>query len=197
MGREIRRVPPGWQHPKKEVLDRLTNRAVEVYKPLKDRDFDTAMKRWLDDFAEYVQKNGDGDENFKPEAPFASFAAWDGPPPNPEYYRPYWKEGEATWIQMYETVSEGTPVSPPFATPEELVEYLVQNGDYWDQKRRSEGRIGNMNCDPWTREQAESFVKKGHAFSLAVVETTKGNLLLEPRNMNLLDPKKPANSPER
>ena len=58
---------------------------------------------------------------------------------------------------MYETVSEGTPVTPPFATKEELVEYLIEHGDFWDQKRRKEGNT-IMPCDPWTREQAETFV---------------------------------------
>ena len=62
-----------------------------------------------------------------------------------------------TWWQVYETVSEGTPVTPPFETREELVEYLVANGDFWDQKRRTEGR-SSMPCEPWPRKQAESFV---------------------------------------
>jgi len=39
---------------------------------------------------------------------------WAGGPPDKEYYRPAWTEEEATAFQMYETVSEGTPVSPFF-----------------------------------------------------------------------------------
>jgi hypothetical protein len=55
-------------------------------------------------------------------------------PPDPAYYRP-WKDDEATWYQVWETESEGTPISPPFATREELVEYLVNNGGFSQVKR--------------------------------------------------------------
>lgn len=73
-------------------------------------------------------------------------------PPEREYYRS-WKDEDATWFQVWETVSEGTPVTPPFATKEELIDYLVANGDFWDQKRRQEqnqGRYISMNCEPWS-----------------------------------------------
>jgi len=64
-----------------------------------------------------------------------------------------WKEtpvptGEG-W-QVWQTVSEGAPVSPVFATAEELIDYLVEGGDEWDRKR------GEGGC---SREAAESFVK--------------------------------------
>lgn len=36
--------------------------------------------------------------------------------------------------QVWETVSEGSPVTPVFSTGEELVEYLVENGDLWCQR---------------------------------------------------------------
>jgi hypothetical protein len=78
---------------------------------------------------------------------------------------------EPTWYQVYETVSEGTPVTPPFETREELVEYLVENGDFWDQKRRAEGPRGGfqMPCAPWSRKSAESFVMgSGGAPSMVV-----------------------------
>jgi hypothetical protein len=71
-----------------------------------------------------------------------------------------------TWFQVYETVSEGTPVTPPFATKEELVDYLVANGDFWDQHRGDGG---------WSRENAEAFVGAGFAMSL-VVNTATGTI---------------------
>jgi len=40
---------------------------------------------------------------------------------------PDWPEGEATHYMMYEDTSEGTPISPAFATPEELAQWLVDN----------------------------------------------------------------------
>lgn len=109
MGREIRKVPPNWDHPKTPEGH---------YQPMFN-------------------------ETFKGEG-------------NPLFYRT-WKDEKATWYQLWETVSEGTPVSPPFATREELIEYLVTNGDFWDQQRRREG-CTVMNCAPWSRKQAEKFV---------------------------------------
>ena len=85
------------------------------------------------------------------------FAEWGGDAPTYEYYRPNWKPEDMTWYQVYETVSEGTPVTPPFKTKEELIDYLVVDGDFWDQERRREGNT-TINCSPWPREQAEEFV---------------------------------------
>ncbi len=114
------------------------------------------------------QKWEAGEDPDRVEHPeYRFFAEWHGSPPNVDYYRPDWKEEEMTWFQMYETVSEGTPVSPAFATPQELVDYLVANGDFWDQKRRQEGR-GGMPCAPWTQEQAEKFVY-GHGWMPSMV----------------------------
>jgi hypothetical protein len=51
--------------------------------------------------------------------------------------------------QVWETVSEGSPVTPVFITADALIDYLVSHGDAWDQKRGEGG---------WTREQAAAFV---------------------------------------
>lgn len=48
-------------------------------------------------------------------------------PPNPAEYMPEWPETEKTMIMMYETCSEGTPISPAFETPEELARWLTDN----------------------------------------------------------------------
>ena len=67
-------------------------------------------------------------------------------------------EGEG-W-QVWETVSDGSPVTPVFTTADALIEYLVANGDAWDQHRGDGG---------WSRESAENFVKNtGWAPSLVV-----------------------------
>lgn len=60
-------------------------------------------------------------------------------PPNPNDYMPYGR-----WYQIYEEVSEGTPITPPFKTKAELVDWLSTNPDYWGQH--------------WTRSQAEAMV---------------------------------------
>ena len=46
-----------------------------------------------------------------------------------------WNESERTHYQAYENVTIGTPISPVFATEEQMIDWLVQNetGDreYW------------------------------------------------------------------
>ena len=64
-------------------------------------------------------------------------------------------EGEG-W-QVWETVSEGSPITPVFPTRDGLIDYLVEYGDKWDQKRGDGG---------WKRENAESFVDAEWAPSL-------------------------------
>ena len=43
-------------------------------------------------------------------------------------FMPDWSPDEATHYMMYETCSEGTPISPAFATPEELARWLTDTG---------------------------------------------------------------------
>jgi hypothetical protein len=154
MGREIRRVPPNWEHPKKMFSRFVPGRGycqVEDYQPMHDEDFATAMDAWYAGWKAWDPAENDGDQYWDEE----------GAPPDPAHYRPAWPEGIATWWQVYQTVSEGSPVTPPFATPEELIDYLATKGDFWDQDR------GN---GPWNRAAAERFVKKdGWAMSMMVV----------------------------
>lgn len=155
MGREIRRVIPHWEHPKRKRFNALQMCDVEEFQPLFDESYSAAMSEWIEQHQLWErgehpdQKDGSGKG-------FRYYAQWNGNPPDVEYFRPDWKPEEATWWQVYETVSEGTPVSPPFATREELVEYLVANGDFWDQHGRANGR--DVNCAPWSRRAAERFV---------------------------------------
>lgn len=58
---------------------------------------------------------------------------------------------------LYETVSEGTPVTPVFENPEEIVEYLVN--------------VGTFNGETYSRKNAEVLVGTGYSFgSFAVVD---------------------------
>jgi hypothetical protein len=74
-----------------------------------------------------------------------------------------WKEYEPPagegW-QVWETVSEGSPITPVFATREELVDYLVDGGDGWDRSRGEKG---------WDRAAAERFCKDEYAVSTIVI----------------------------
>jgi len=149
MGREVRIVPPNWDHPKMEIEWPQTKAQLQ---PMFDRDYDEAKAEWI---AEMNQWEAGTHENLVGETPMTTkkenpdYWEWAGPPPERAYYRT-WKMEDASWVQVWETVSEGTPVSPPFETEDELIEYLVANGDFWDQKRGDKA---------WGRESATDFVK--------------------------------------
>lgn len=108
MGRNVRMVPPDWQHP-----THINKYRGEVYKPMFEysaytdmlKDWDVSVEKYgleatLDDFNGPLLK-----ENFMPE----------------------WSPDQATHYMMYETTTEGTPISPAFATKEELASWLAKN----------------------------------------------------------------------
>jgi hypothetical protein len=109
MGREIRSVPPDWEHPKDERGHHL---------PLHD---ETRLQRLWSivryDLGWYLKP-----KNWKRITEIGEL--W----PDPTYCRPYWPKRKATAFQMYETVSEGTPVSPAFETLDELKDWLINQG---------------------------------------------------------------------
>ncbi len=142
MGREIRRVPPNWDHPKQEGWGdgRL--------QPMYDATYESVRNEWIEGFKAHKPEEHDGED----------FWEYRGGPPDRKYYRP-WKDEEATWFQLWETVSEGTPVSPPFETAEALAHYLAENGDFWDQRRGNGG---------WGIERARRFVACGWAPSFVM-----------------------------
>lgn len=151
MGREIRRVPAGWEHP-----TYINKHRGGEYHPLFDRSYKEAAEEWLKeciDWTKDILPSYTHAESYK-ENPFY----WDyaGMPPDKEYYRPEWTEEERTHYQMYETVSEGTPITPVFATLEELADYLVNVGTEWG--------------GPWDRETAERFCKVGYAPSMIITD---------------------------
>jgi hypothetical protein len=174
MGREIRMVPPNWQHP-----DRNANKnpyGHTGYQPMHDQRFDERFAEWLAEFDRFrAGALSDFERECYPSAsPLAEWLQDEGLPPDPDYYRP-WHDGEATWFQVWETVSEGTPVTPPFATKEELVEYLVAHGDFWQQKRWREGdRFMQPERPGYSREAAARFVNAGWAPSMVVVNNADG-----------------------
>lgn len=170
MGREIRRVPPNWDHP--AIMPENDPYRHGGCQPMHNREFGSEFAEWLANFDRI--RLGDLTE-IERECYPRGLCDWlqdEGSPPNPEYYRPY-SDDEATWFQVYETVSEGTPVTPPFATKGDLVDYLALNGDFWDQKRGD---------GPWRRENAEKFVGTGWAPSLIVTVTSEGSDIRAPRD---------------
>lgn len=95
MSREIRKVPANWQH------------------PLNERGFFIPL------LTDFPYDGGDIAEGLRDGWLDAS---------KPNYglnLMPEWTAKEATHFMMYETCSEGTPISPAFATIEELARYLA------------------------------------------------------------------------
>lgn len=154
MGREIRRVPPNWEHPRYTSENARRQADIGQHMPLYDQTYDDARQKWLDGFALWQQ--GKHPEQIKhPGKSWTACDWWEyDSPPDREMYRPAFTE-PATWFQVYQTVSEGSPVTPPFATREELIQHLVDYGEEW-------GRGG------YSREQAEAFVNAGSAPSMVI-----------------------------
>lgn len=126
MGREVRRVPPGWEHPKN---------ARGHYIPLLEGPFSKRLAEWKEEKAQWAKglrrDYFAGEGAWKPieaEHRDSSFTEWAGARPKAEHYMPEWPADVATHLSMYETCSEGTPISPAFATPEELARYLADHG---------------------------------------------------------------------
>lgn len=141
MGREIRRVPPNWQHPQSERHGGL--------QPMHDETFEHAAAEWKKDFAAW--ERGERSEGCSNEMAKLEYWEWANDPPDRAYYRP-WKDEDATWFQVWETVTEGTPITPPFATLRELEDHLVAKGTDWEE--------------PWCRKSAAAFCRVGWVPSL-------------------------------
>ncbi len=121
MGREIRRVPADWQHPRNEKGHHI---------PLFDG-FNERLMRWEEEAAKWsVGLVRDfADRGWKPRPKdIVSFEEWSGLRPDPTHYIPDFAPEERTHWQMYETCTEGTPISPAMETPEALARWLTDTG---------------------------------------------------------------------
>lgn len=157
MGRELQQVPANYEHPRYTADNAMHPNQIGQFKPLHCEPYESALAK----FQATIDKDGLEE----------AIEYWGGAPEKSDYVS--FKESEREWFQVWETVSEGTPVTPPFATKEELIDYLVGNGDFWDQNRRTQRPrlVSAMECQPWSREQAEHFVNgSGRAPSLVVID---------------------------
>jgi hypothetical protein len=126
MGREVRRVPADWQHPKRVV--RGFNGMVECYKPLFEGErYQPAVDTWDEDCAKW-KAGWRPDYCTDPDSRAMTFEQWEGQRPHRDDYMPNWPAEQRTHLMMYEDTSEGTPISPAFATPEELARWLADTG---------------------------------------------------------------------
>lgn len=117
MSRELRRVPPGWEHPR---------RANGSYRPLYDESHREACEK-REAFRAAWQGDGSGLSDFDRHCRDIGgiMDEWEPYVGEPECYRPDWPEETRTAFQYYETVSEGTPVSPVFETLLDLAQHLA------------------------------------------------------------------------
>jgi hypothetical protein len=127
MGREVRRVPATWDHPRNAKGD---------YIPLHDG-FTKCLESYKEDALQWALGNQRdwftaGDERkYKPRGADSDgmpFEEWDGPMPVADDYMPDWPDAERTHLQMYEDTTEGTPISPVMPTPEALARWLADHG---------------------------------------------------------------------
>jgi hypothetical protein len=100
MSREVRRVPLDYEAPRSERHGSWQPRFDKFYVP--------TVKQWLADREAW--ENGTHPDRAGHDY---SFEEWDGNGPDPDYYYPGegWPEDAEMGIQMYETVTEGTPIS--------------------------------------------------------------------------------------
>jgi len=117
MGRELRMTPANWQHPKDEKGHFI---------PLLGWSFAEAMGGWIKDKEKW--DSGNFPDYADDESRKLPWEEWGGAMPVEAEYMPTWTTNEATHFVMYEDTSEGTPISPPFATIEELARWLANTG---------------------------------------------------------------------
>lgn len=129
MGREVRRVPASWEHPK------VWQHGQHGFKPLFGGSFGQRLAEWDEEEAQwqagYMRSFRPEGQRWMPKDPeYAEtpFDEWSGPRPKAEDYMPDWPEAERTHWQMYEDCSEGTPISPVMESPEKLARWLADNG---------------------------------------------------------------------
>ena len=144
MGREVRKVPADWQHPKHNVREWRTGRMVERYKPLLPGErYQPEVDEWDEECAKW--KSGwRPDYCTDPKSRSMTYEQYSGQRPHKDDYMPDWPAEQRTHLMMYENTSEGTPISPAFETPEELARWLA------DSEASSFGN-GTASYEGWLR----------------------------------------------
>lgn len=124
MGREVRMVPSDWQHP----MDEHGEYIPLLQEPWEKRAaaWDLGAVKWAEGLREDFVNEGQWVPK-KPDEIGCTYEEWAGCRPCKEDYMPTFAPGTATHYMMYETCTEGTPISPAFETPEKLARWLVDN----------------------------------------------------------------------
>jgi hypothetical protein len=126
MSREVRKVAVDWQHPKLNAM---------LFVPLLDgAKFSKDLQRYEEDRRMWTlgQVRDPLDQTAwisRGEAGLTQscFDTFYGAPPASDEYMPLWDTNEATHYMLYETQTRGTPLTPAFATQDELAQWCVDH----------------------------------------------------------------------
>lgn len=142
MGREIRKVPANWEHPKKDD---------GKYHPMYNEYYGDALAEWLNDHNQWeAGTHPDLIDNSARKEEYPFYAMWGGNPPDVEYYQTKkYSDEDLTHIQLYEDTSEGTPLSPVFKADEfeKLCEWAAENATTFASAKASKERWMKMLSD--------------------------------------------------
>lgn len=152
MGCEVRRVAPDWQHPLDEydncipLIDGLEYAAhVSSY--------ERVSRAWESgDTTELVARYGVWiDIAFREHLDAGhSLDSWNGPRPDPNDYMPRWEPEQRSHVQLYESTTEGTPLSPVFATLAGLAAWACGYSDFEAYQQELEFLLANISGErPW------------------------------------------------
>lgn len=123
MGYEVRRVPESWEHPKGPDGEYLRLHDGATFARLA-ADWDEAAEKW----AQGIRSDFNGGwVPLTEEQKGQPYSAWDGERPDEKNFMPLWRDEERTHFMLYENITEGTPVSPVFATAEELARWRADS----------------------------------------------------------------------
>lgn len=142
MGRQIRRVPPEWEHPTRKDWPDPSPRFI----PLLNGSFDEECDDWYSQAEQWTkgdhphqieEKNGSNDQLYR-ENPHLRpslhkyYHEYGGSHPGrrSDYMEHFIAGRECTHWQLYEDVSEGTPVGPIFSAREDLIEWMGSCGEF-------------------------------------------------------------------
>lgn len=110
---EVRRVPPDWEHPR-------DTKAMHV--PLLGGSFSRIWREWRAESLAWRRGLHPSAKQFD-----GTFLEWSGGEPVAAFYMPDWECSDATCFQIYETVTEGTPLSPVFSEVSMLASWAARN----------------------------------------------------------------------
>ena len=135
MSREVRRVPANWEHPKNENGHHIP---MHEHFPYNEEEIAEGLRDgWLDN----------------------------DPPNYGCDVMPQWSGSERTHYQMYESVTEGTPISPVMETPEALAHWLADN-------EASDGPYATATYDQWL-----AMIKVGSLAGSFVMNRSTGEIV--------------------